>query len=115
MCEHQGMTSRINADTTSTLKDATLASRVEKMTEVLAERKQLVEEGSTVLRGAAESLKGVRAKYEPVKTHSSVLVSTSKNATSCVEEVARLLSCLKVHEKVCCPFLLSSHFQRRVH
>lgn len=95
------MTSRI-VDNTSSLKDASLSVRVEKITEALAERKQLVEEGTQVLRGAAESLKGVRAKYEPVKTHSTVLVSTSKNATSCCEEVSRLLACLKVHEKVRC-------------
>jgi hypothetical protein len=87
-------------DNTSSLKDTSLAARVEKITEALEERKHLVEEGTQVLRGAAESLKAVRAKYEPVKSHSSVLVSTSKNATSCIEEVARLLSCLKVHEKV---------------
>lgn len=93
------MTSRIN-DNTSSLKDASLSVRVEKITEALSERKQLVEEGSQVLRAAAESLKGVKAKYEPVKTHSTVLVSTSKNATSCCEEVSRLLACLKVHEKV---------------
>lgn len=93
------MTSRIN-DNTSSLKDASLSARVEKITEALEERKQLVEEGTQVLRGTADSLNGVKAKYEPVKSHASVLVSTSKHATSCIEEVSRLLACLKVHEKV---------------
>lgn len=95
------MGSRLALDQpTASLKGVSLSQRVEKLQELLAEREQLVEEGCQVLQAAGDSLKIVKGKFEPVKTHSTLLSNTSKNVTQCNTEVSRLLICVKVHEKV---------------
>lgn len=96
------MGSRLAVDGTQAqlMKGASLSQRVEKLQELLSEREELVAEGRQVLKAAGGSLKIVKGKFEPVKTHSSVLSNTSKNVAQCNTEVSRLLVCMKVHEKV---------------
>ena len=81
--------------------DASLAWRIKELSAALDEQDTHVSDGCHVLHNASQSLASVRAKYEPLKEHAAKLSTTSTHASQVNEDLHKLITSLRVHQRVC--------------
>lgn len=80
--------------------DDNLGWRIKELTSLMEEQDQVVTDACSVLENASKSLASVRTKFEPVKDNAAALSTTSANAGAISQDLHKLISSSKVHQKV---------------